>query len=151
MIGDEAMITIRHYDCLPNSPGLELAVRGWSELLTCGYCDRGATVVGYDHKVIVAYNSSQESGETPPVGVLTWSELAYANEVFVMLAYVVPACRRRGVHTAMFNALVEKAQALKRPIITGSTSVHNRAAREMMKRQGREETSVNTRFRVPPL
>jgi hypothetical protein len=64
---------------------------------------------------------------------------------------VVPACRRQGIHTAMWNAMIAKARELKRPVISSSTALENTAMRNLMKTQGRVETSVNTRFVVPPI
>jgi GNAT superfamily N-acetyltransferase len=136
---------VRHYDTLMNSPGLILAVRCWHELLLWKFIDPGATAVQYDHKAFVAFQ-----GETE-VGVLTYAEQGWSNSVYIGLAYVVPACRRQGIHTAMWNAMIAKARELKRPAISSSTALGNTAMRNLMKKQGRVETSVNTRFVVPAI
>jgi GNAT superfamily N-acetyltransferase len=134
---------IKHYDAIGHTPALRLAVRCWHELLEAGLIDDGGIAVGWDHKAIVAF---AEGGT--PIGVLTWTNQDWANQLHVALAYVIPQHRRQGVHTAMWHALVAKAVELKRPVIASSTSLGNLASRQMMAAQGREETGVVTRYRV---
>jgi RimJ/RimL family protein N-acetyltransferase len=136
---------IKHYDAICNTPALRLAVRGWHELLEMDSCPGGGVLIGYDHKSIVAFDD--DGGE--PIGVLTWINQDWANQLYVMLAYVVPGHRRKGVHTAMWRALVEKAGELKRPAIASGTSSTNAISRAVMASQGRAEAGVYTRYIAP--
>ena len=135
---------IQHYDSIPHTPALRLAVRCWHDLLEAGHISDGGCAVGWDHKAIVAF-----ADDGTPIGVLTWVDQGWANEVAALLGYVVAAHRMKGVQTAMWNALVEKAIELKRPGISASIALDNFASRAAMAANGGEETSVNARFRVP--
>lgn len=135
---------IRHYDAIGHTPALRLAVRCWHELLESGLIDDGGIAVGWDHKAIVAF-----ADDGTPIGMLTWINQEWANQLFVFLAYVIPERRRQGVHTAMWDALVAKAIELKRPVIASGTSIDNLGTRKLMAAQGRAETGIYTRFRVP--
>jgi GNAT superfamily N-acetyltransferase len=135
---------IRHYDAICNTPALRLAVRCWNELLEMDASPGGGVMIGYDHKSIVAF-----ADDGTPVGMLSWINQDWANQLYVMLAYVVPEHRRKGVHTAMWRALVEKAIELKRPVIAGGTSIANVGSRAMMASQGRAEAGIYTKYVVP--
>jgi GNAT superfamily N-acetyltransferase len=137
---------IRHFEGIGHTPVLRLAVRCWHQLLEAGLIDDGGIAVGWDHQGIAAFG---DYGEL--LGALTWVDQPWANQLFIFLAYVLPEHRRQGVHTAMFAALVEKARALKRPVIASGTSIDNHVSRQMMAAQGRTESGVYSRYRVPEL
>lgn len=136
---------LRHFECIMNTPALPLAVRCWHELLRDGLMDLGATAVQYDHKAIGVFEGSEI------LGVMTWVDQAWANQLSIALAYVIPNRRRQGVHSMMWRAVVEKARELKRPVISSGAAVANDPSRHMMQHQGRVETAVLTRFMVPPI
>jgi hypothetical protein len=138
-------LTIKHYDAICNTPALRLAVRGWHELLEAGLSPCGGVLIGWDHKSIVAF----EDADGPPIGVLTWIDQPWSNQLYVMLAYVLPGHSRAGVHTAMWRAVVEKAAELKRPVIASGTSIGNATSRAAMASQGLLEAGVYTRYVVP--
>jgi GNAT superfamily N-acetyltransferase len=138
-------VTIQHYPTIMNTPALPLAVKGWDFLLRYNLCDPGAMIVQYDHQGIVATRGGQ------PIGVLTWFDQAWGNQLGVGVAFVLAEHRRQGIHTQMWQALVVKARGLKRPVIISSTGCANAAARAAMAQQGRVITSFNVRFVVPPL
>ena len=142
---EEPNVTIRHYDCIMNTPALPLAVRAWYELLRDGLTDPGAQVVQYDHKGIVALIDDD------PLAVLTWGEQAYANQVFVGVAFVLPAFRRQGIHTRMWKELIIKTRALKRPVIVSGAHIKNKGSIAMQRSQGRMDVALLTRFEVPEL
>lgn len=118
---------LRHFECIMNTPALPLAVRCWHELLRDGLMDLEATAVQYDHKAIGVFEGSEI------LGVMTWVDQAWANQLSIALAYVIPNRRRQGVHSMMWRA------------------VANDPSRHMMQHQGRVETAVLTRFMVPPI
>ena len=62
---------------------------------------------------------------------------------FILLAYVLPEHRRKGIHTALFSALVERAK--KRGDILSidcGTHIDNRAAQAAFEAQGRVKTAI---------
>ena len=134
---------IRHYDTICHSPALPLAVRCWHEMLELGLMPDGGVHISWDHKAIVAF-----ADDGTPAGMLTWINQEWANQLYVMMAYVVPGHRRKGVHTEMWQALVEKAIELKRPVIARGASVGNAVSRQAMASQGRDEAGVYTLYRV---
>jgi RimJ/RimL family protein N-acetyltransferase len=134
---------VMHYDAICNTPGLRLAVRGWSELLEAGLISEGGLAISWDHKSIVA---STDDGK--PIGVLTWVSQDWSNELCACLAYVLPEWRRQGVQAAMWRLLVDKAVELKRPIISASAAIDNAVSRKIMAAQGLVETGVSTRYVV---
>ena len=135
-------LRIEHFNRVLNTPGLLLAVRGWYELLCANLIDPGAPAVGWDHRAIVAFDGDM------PVGVLTWFDQEWTGTVQVALAYVMPEHRRRGVHTALWEALKDKAVELKRAAISSSTHMRNTASRASMSKQGRVEDGVYLRYEV---
>ena len=137
------IVRIENFDRLPNTPALRLAVRCWHELLESGFIDLGATAVNWDHRAIVVFDDEKA------VGMLTWTDQEWANQVGVVLAYVVPEHRRKGYHAMMWQELIRQAQQLKRSVISSSTHVANVASRCSMRAQGRDETGVHVRFKVP--
>ena len=137
-------VTIEHYKVLPGTPGLRLAVRCWHELLDAGLIGESGIAVCWDHRSVVAF----EDGA--PVGVLTWADQEWANQLYVCLAYVLPGHRRKGVHSAMFNSLTEKARELNRPVIASSTSIRNAVSVKSMLAQGRALHGYHVTFEVPP-
>jgi GNAT superfamily N-acetyltransferase len=142
---DSPLVTIRHYPGILNSPGLDMAVFGWHELMLKGYTDPGAVVIAFDHKAIVAF----EDGE--PVGLLTYVDQEWAQQLWICLAYVTPARRRRGIHSKhLWPALIGTARELKRGVIASGAHVNNVISRAMMISQGRVETMVYTRYVIKP-
>lgn len=138
-----ARVEIHHFKTIARTPALKLAVAGWLELLEGGRSD-GGIVLSWDQEVIMAADASG------PVGVLTWTDQAWSNQLVVNLAYVIPTRRRQGVHTAMWRALIGKALELKRPAIVSGTAIGNVPARSAMLEQGRRETGIVVTFEVPP-
>jgi RimJ/RimL family protein N-acetyltransferase len=137
-------IRIEHYDRIVRTPALKLAVQCWHELLSSDLIDDGASAVSWDQKAIVAFDDLNARA----IGVLTYFDQDYTNSVAVALAYVLPGYRGMGVHTAMWQTLVEKAKELKRPCITSSTHVDNATSRDAMRSQGRKELGVLVRYKV---
>ncbi len=139
------IVTVEHYDLLMNTDALPLAVRGWHELLDLELIDRGAILVQFDHHAVVARVAQT------PVAVLTWMDQEWSNALFVVLAYVLPEHRRRGLHSRyLWPAVIDKARERNRPVIYSGASIRNHASRALQRSQGRIESSVATIFAVPP-
>ena len=136
-------VEIRHYAGIMNTPGLNLAVRAWHELLDAGFVDPTAIVVQYDHKAIVAFSGGR------PVGVLTYYDQEWASQIGVAVAFVLPEHRRQGIHTRMWQALIAKTQELKRTSITSGAHIRNEASLASQAKRGSIEKSIGTRFEVP--
>ena len=139
------MISIRHYDAIGNTPAMAIVVRCWLDLLERDLCDPGGFPVAWDNKGFVAFQDER------PVGVMTYSDTAWLNALTIHIAYVEPGSRRQGVHTMMWAEAVKKARELKRPVISGGTSLQNGPMRAVMKAQGRIETMVLTRYELPEI
>jgi GNAT superfamily N-acetyltransferase len=140
-------IWIKHTDRILHSPALKLAVEGWFYLLQSDMVDLGAVMIAWDHKAFIAYGGIA-GDRAEPVGVLTYTDQDWSNTLFVNIAYVIPTWRRQGVHMKMWEAIVEKAKVLQRPMITSSTHINNAISRASMAKQGRKETSVYVRYNV---
>jgi hypothetical protein len=130
------------------TPALPLAVRCWHELLTAGHIDDGAVAVAWDHKAIVAFYKAAGRLEKP-IGVLTWQDIEWSSTINVALAYVVPEARMLGVHTALWDELVVKAQQMGRQVISSSVSTYNLGSKAAIKSQGRQFAGLIVKFAVP--
>lgn len=77
------------------------------------------------------------------IGFLIYRYDAVKSSWFIMLSWVKPEHRRKGVHSALFNALVERAK--KRGdilMIDCGTHVNNHAAQAAFAAQGRAQTAI---------
>jgi GNAT superfamily N-acetyltransferase len=135
--------TIKHFSLIGQSPeAVELAVMGWLELIQVVGDNDGSIKIGWDHKVIVAQNKGTA------VGVMTWYDEEHLSRLWINLAFVRPDFRRRGVHTIMFQELVEKAKELGRWRIGAGTFVGNTKSLAAMKKQGRILKYSMTEYKV---
>jgi GNAT superfamily N-acetyltransferase len=119
---------------------MKLAVHGWAELLDGS--PNGAQLISWGHKAIVAYY------EGLAVGVLTWSDQEHINQLWINLAYVAPDARRLGCHTAMFEALIDKAREMKRATIGSGAAIGNKPSLASMRKQGRVQRAITTEYHV---
>lgn len=136
-------ITITHYNRVLNTPALSLAVEGWNELFRLNLADTGSQLIEHTHSAIVV------SVRDAPVGVMTWDDFPSLGAINVYLAYVVPEFRRKGIHRAMFNALVHRAQTMQREVITSGITVGNKRSLASHVSMGRKVQGFVTRFDVP--
>jgi GNAT superfamily N-acetyltransferase len=138
---------IEELDSMLNTPAIKLAVSGWHALLQAGFADEGGCVVQWDQKALLGW--VEGDGRQCPVAVLTYYDRPAMNDMWISLAYVLPEWRRKGVHTALFARLVEKAKEAKRRAICSGAHINNTASRQAMLAQGRVEQFVTTNFVVP--
>ena len=68
---------------------------------------------------------------------------------FILLAYTAPNHRRSGVHTALFQALVERARKRDDILaIDSGTHALNTAAQAAFEAQGRKQVAVSYEYRL---
>ena len=68
---------------------------------------------------------------------------------FILLAYTLPSHRRTGVHTALFEALVERGRKRGDILsIDSGTHVANEAAQRSFEAQGRKRTAITFEYRL---
>lgn len=120
------------------------AVHAHSMLLREGRSDEYAQLVSWSDEAIVALDGEQCAG------VLTFLKTDHTNGFSVCLGYVLPEYRRQGVYRRMWDCLVEEAKARSVAYIWGVVRVNNEDMREVVKKLGREEESVNIRYKVGP-
>ena len=85
-----------------------------------------------------------------PVGVITFSHTKWVRQLDIHIGYVVPEHRGRGIYRAMWNRLVEEAQARDALVIWGNTHTDNAVMRATARALDRVERGVLLRFDVPP-
>ena len=135
---------LRHYESLPYTPAIALALEGWHELAQAGHCDPGGIFVAWDHHAIVAFDKLDH-----PLGVLTFTKQDWNRTCFVVIGWVLPAHRSRGVYRAMWDKLVVLAQEWKFARIEGTTAIENDKMRAVAKALGRKERGVYLWYDVP--
>jgi len=134
-----AEINVHHYDGVPRTPALLLALKGNVEIVEAGFAVP-AVHFNWDSKAVVA------SIDGVPCGVITWNHTEWMKQVDITVAYVLPEYRRRGVYRAMWEALVEKAKVVGALEIMSNTAVANAPMRGAAAAVGRSEGGVILRF-----
>jgi hypothetical protein len=138
---------IKHYDFIGQCPeALRMAVRGWLELLDNEMAAEGEILIGWDHKLVVAFAPN----ETELVGILTWSDQEYLSRIWINLVYIRAKFRRCGCHAALFSAMKVKAFELGRARISGGAACNNKKSRTSIAKQGRKEVFVINEWKVNP-
>ena len=124
------MIEVEEYDHLNHSPGFRLALRGRSEIEDAGF-GPGQASLHYSQKTIVGFVDGRA------VGVIVWEKLEHDREAWIVLGYVDPAFRGRGVYNALYRRLVEAARRDGLRSVAGGVVASNAAMRAVAERQGR--------------
>ena len=91
--------------------------------------------------------SHDEAGR--PTGFLVYRYNSERSSWFVMLAYVIPEARRQGIHTALFQALIDRAR--KRGdilMIESGTHIDNLTAQAAFAAQGRKKVAISFEYRL---
>ena len=123
-------IEIEESDHLNHSAAFALAARGWAENVSNGVGPREATL-HWSHKTLAA----RINGAV--VGVLVWDKLEANREAWIVLGYVDPEFRGRGVYTKLYRHLLDIAKREKLRCVSGGVSITNHAMRAVAERQGR--------------
>ena len=77
-----------------------------------------------------------------PVGIIVWSTVAWQRDAFILLGYVDPKHRGRGIYTALYRRLVEIARQAGLRTVSGTVAYRNTAMRAVAERQGRTPIAV---------
>jgi GNAT superfamily N-acetyltransferase len=135
------LIEIVHYDKISRTPAAVLATRGWLEDVERGLGEDTINVA-WDQQAFVGFAGAAGGGERTAVGVITWAHIEWRRELFVHQSYVLPPWRRRGIYTALWGTVVEKARELKVAKICSITHVDNTAMRAAAQVLGRREEGI---------
>lgn len=136
-------IEIKMFDNHGLSPAVTMGQRMHLELLDAGLIHAANPLPMWNDPALVAYD-----GEAP-IGTMIYRHDATQGSWFILSAYVVPERRRQGVHTLLFNTLVERAK--KRGdinSITSGTHVKNTASQRSQEKQGRIPVAVYYEYRL---
>jgi ribosomal protein S18 acetylase RimI-like enzyme len=139
-------VKISLYSNCSHSPAWPMIPEHMDELVKGGLAETPYEYPAWNDVALVAFDDEHNS----PIGFLIYRYYDFNASWFIMQAYVRPEHRRRGVHTALFEALVARARARKdiREIRCG-TSVHNHAAQAAFEKQGRKPYAIYYGFEVP--
>ncbi len=137
------MILIRHYEGINRTPALKLAARGWVSLLDAGYA-ADVCVLYWSHNAFVA------AIDGVPVGVLVYDKVEHDKALHVVLGYVVPECRRKGIYRQLFQKVVEKARELKLLCVTGGVDIDNEAILRVSESLGRQRVGAYLHYAIVP-
>ena len=110
----------------------QIALEAFSETLKDGNAQTYVLPYSYDDEVIICLVHGE------PVGIITFWITEWNETVFIRIAYVKPAYRRRGIHTSMYRKLKEMARKKGAKRIYSGVSVNNSAMLALAKKQGRE-------------
>lgn len=139
------MTIIEHVKQLSGNEAMAFAIHANAELIRTGMADGYVCIVNWDDYAIVAKHDNKV------IGIITYSIQNWTNSYFVRIGYVIPKYRNKGIYKRLWGRLVEEAHSNSIKCIYGITKVENTALREVAKKLGRVEESVNLAFIVPPL
>ncbi len=144
------MITVRHYDCVNNTPAFRLAIAAQEDMVAEGFASETIVIRG-DSPVLVAFfdNPENEPRIKVPAGFITYTHNRGNRSIALNVGWVKPDYRRRGVYRTLWERLVEKAQELGAVKILGGTHVANARMRAVGRALGRYEVFVEMAFDVP--
>jgi RimJ/RimL family protein N-acetyltransferase len=126
-------ITLIHVEKFNQHIGYALVNEANHELITKGHLSPTFNGISYDIEAIVALG---ENGK--PLGFMAFEIAKWNMACEISLAYVVEWFRGNGLHTAMFQKLIEHATEKKCSVITSYVDVNNHASRRAMEKQGRK-------------
>ncbi|WP_322883131.1 GNAT family N-acetyltransferase [Sinorhizobium medicae] len=137
----ESLYRIRFYEYCGHSPAWRLVAHAMVDLGERGFHGPRPAWPSSKSPCMAAIDKDGKA-----IGLIT-----YAGETIwtIQLAYVSPEHRRKGIHTALFNALVDKAKKQGDIFsIETVTHVNNMAAQAAFEAQGRIKESINYSFRL---
>lgn len=135
-------MNIEHIDRVNGTDAVPIAVEGWHSLIQEGISTSNTVLLAWDDKAVLARINDEA------VGVITYNDLEWKDTFHISLGYVKPSHRRKGVYTALFNALAEKAKEKGRKRITGLHSVKNAPMHAVSNSLGRVPTYIEYEYRV---
>lgn len=135
--------TILQFDCCGHSPTWPEIPKVMRELENEGFGFHPARPPEWNDPCLVCFSGGDVRG------FLVYRHEEASSSWFILLAHVAPVFRRRGIHTSLFNALVERAE-LRGDIlsINSGTHVDNIAAQAAFAAQGRSKSAIFYRYVV---
>ena len=111
-------------------------------VLICDLAD--AVPIHWDQRAVVAIEEYMH----PPdlLGFIIYGRVEYIKQYNISLGYVHPLRRHQGIYRQLWDVLVEKARDKGYRKIYGTTKVDNVLMREIAKKLGRVEESINLEF-----
>ncbi|MDX0487524.1 GNAT family N-acetyltransferase [Sinorhizobium medicae] len=138
------MYHVRFYENCGHSPAWPLVPRAMIDLE-----DRGVDFQPHVSPVWTDACMAAIGEDGKAIGFLIYRYDQVKCSWFIMLAYVVPEHRRRGIHTALFSALVDRAKQRGDILsIDCGTHVKNTAAQAAFEAQGRAKIAIMYSFHL---
>nr|DAF77032.1 MAG TPA: acetyltransferase domain containing protein [Caudoviricetes sp.] len=138
----DQLAMICYFEKVSHSPVVPLIAGAVVELVESGFYEGVPADLSND-EVMVEY--VPETGKV--IGFMIFRPDTWRSTWFIMLAWTDPAYRRTGTHTALFEALCERARAKGNVRhITCETHVDNLAAQAAFEKQGRIPKSIYYRY-----
>lgn len=132
------------YPDIGHSPAWPYVLVALTSLADAGLDDHPHAHPVHNDAAMVAFG---DDGEV--VGFMAYRPDAVRCSWFILLAWVSEAHRRKGAHTAMFQALVSRAE--KRGdilMIESVTHINNKASQAAFEAQGRAKSAIMYSFRI---
>lgn len=138
-------LNVSFYENVGHSPAQMLLAGALHDLQSRGLSWPRTYGPAWSDAALVA--SEVETGTI--VGFLVYRHDASQESWFILLAYTHPAMRRRGVHTKLFETLVQRAKVRGDILsITAGTHPNNVAAQRAFDKQGRKLTGLMYEFKL---
>lgn len=116
-----------------NTAAFALLVEGWNELVQYGLTPDGLAVspVTAECECLYAYSSDDDI-----IGAIAYRFQPDTNSISIVLAYVEPSSRKRGVFRGLVDALKERCAAENISAVHMSVASHNQVAEAVLKQVG---------------
>lgn len=128
---------------LNETPALDLAIRGWAEIVEKGFGD-GALNAYPSLNAFVGF--AKNGRDEIPAGVVTFEHDTSLKRVWLFQAYVLPEFRGIGVYKALWTALVGYSAEAGAKSVQFGTHPKNAAMRAVAQRTGCAEKTIVLRF-----
>lgn len=135
------LLQLRYFARLVDSPAHGCALAAHAELYQRGWSD--VPVLTGQERVLYAVSHNVI------VGLVAWTEDPEESVWWVALSWVDPACRRRGVYSALWAHLVAVAQHEQVRRLEGGCHVANHAMNAAAKASGRRHVCNWYSYTVP--
>jgi GNAT superfamily N-acetyltransferase len=127
------------HERVTDGAALPLLIKGCAELARRGLLSHDLPY-HFQDKAVCAYSGAE------PVGVISWRPTDGGAELWILVGYVLPQFRRRGIYRQLWEALVQHARTIGAVRIGSATNLANEEMRAFLRATGRKETSVVSVF-----
>lgn len=133
---------IKSVGSISGTEAIPLIAEGWAEIEREGFGDRSLCFDWNAHAFYAVVDGQV-------VGVLVWKTTEYPrNQLWVSLGYVLPAFRKQGIYTRLWESLVCEAKSRGIRSISSATSVNNAVLQKVAAKQGRKATFITYEYEV---